>query len=130
MQRIKSVDGLAPSLGPYSLAIVDGDTVFTAGQIGITATGTISAGGIEAEARQALDNLHNILQAAGSDFNHVIKTTLYLTNSADFVAVNTIYGGYFAKAAYPARETIVVASLPMGAKIEISMIAKRKKETT
>ena len=125
MQRVVSADGLAPSLAPYSLAVINDDTVYTAGQIGLTAQGKIVAGGVEAETKQALENLHKILQASGSNFSNVIKTTIYLTDPADFDLVNRVYGSYLTEGKYPVRETIVAASLPLGAKIEISMIAKQ-----
>lgn len=127
MRRITRSKNLPPAVGPYSLAVIDGGTIFTAGQIGLTAEGNLVDGGVATELRQALANLDDILQTAGSGFAYVIKTVIYLTDAADFALVNTIYGSHFDKGQYPARETTVVASLPLGAKIEISMIAKRKR---
>jgi 2-iminobutanoate/2-iminopropanoate deaminase len=112
-------------LGPYSPAIGIGDLVFISGQIGLDpATGKPVEGGVTAEARQALENLKTVLAAAGLGFGHVVKTVIFLTDMADFAAVNDVYKGYVAEP-YPARSTVAVAALPAGAKVEIEMIASR-----
>jgi 2-iminobutanoate/2-iminopropanoate deaminase len=123
MKRITEVPGLAPALGPYSLAAISDGAVYTAGQIGQTADGGIVAGGVEAETRQALDNLGKILGAAGLGFGDVVRAVIYLTDPADFAKFNEIYASYFPAGQYPVRETTVAASLPLGARIEVSMIA-------
>lgn len=123
MKRIKEVEGLSPAVGPYSFAVINGNTVYTAGQVGQTAEGTLIEGGVDAEARQAMDNLGRILGAAAIDFSNVVKTTIYLTNAADIARVNVIYADYFTEGEYPAREATVAAALPLGAQVEISMIA-------
>jgi len=132
MQRIKAAKGVPPAMGPYSLAVIHDGIVYTAGQIGLTVDAVIVDGGVEAEAKQTMENLVKVLHAAGSDLNHALKTTIYLTDPADFAAVNKIYGSYFNEASHPARETIGAAALPLGAKIEISIIAalKPKNEDT
>jgi 2-iminobutanoate/2-iminopropanoate deaminase len=115
----------AKAIGPYSAAIESGDLVFVSGQIPLDpATGKLVDGDIAAQAKQSLENLKTILEAAGLSFRHVVKTTIFLTSMGDFAAVNEVYKGYLAEP-YPARSTIAVAALPMGAKVEIEMVASR-----
>jgi len=115
----------AKAIGPYSVAIENGDLVFISGQIPLdAATGKLVEGEISAQAKQSLENLKTILQVAGLGFGHVVKTTIFLTSMADFAAVNEVYKTYVGEP-YPARSTIAVAALPMGAKVEIEMIASR-----
>ena len=115
----------AKAIGPYSLAIESGGLVFVSGQIALDpATGALVAEDIAAQARQSLDNVKNILTAAGLGFADVVKTTIFLTSMQDFAVVNAIYKSYVGEP-YPARSTLAVAALPMGAKIEIEMIASR-----
>jgi 2-iminobutanoate/2-iminopropanoate deaminase len=115
----------AKPIGPYSTAIESGDLVFVSGQIPLdAATGKLVEGDIAAQARQSLENLKTILGAAGLSFAHVVKTTIFLTSMGDFAAVNEVYKAYLGEP-YPARSTIAVAALPMGAKVEIEMIASR-----
>jgi 2-iminobutanoate/2-iminopropanoate deaminase len=115
----------AKAIGPYSMAIEAGDLVFLSGQIPLDgATGKLVEGDISAQARQSLENLKTILEAAGLGFGHVVKTTIFLTSMGDFAAVNEVYKSYVGEP-YPARSTIAVAGLPMGAKVEIEMIASR-----
>jgi 2-iminobutanoate/2-iminopropanoate deaminase len=115
----------AKAIGPYSMAIETGDLVFVSGQIPLdAATGKLVDGDISAQARQSLENLKIILEAAGLGFGHVVKTTIFLTNMGDFAAVNEVYKAYVGEP-YPARSTIAVAALPMAAKVEIEMIASR-----
>ena len=112
-------------IGPYSAAIESGDTVFISGQIPLdAATGKLVEGDVSAQAKQSLENLKALLEAAGLTFAHVVKTTIFLTTMNDFAAVNEVYKGYVGEP-YPARSTIAVAGLPMGAKVEIEMIASR-----
>ena len=115
----------AKAIGPYSMAIEAGDLVFLSGQIPLdAATGKLVEGDISAQAKQSLENLKTILEAAGLGFGHVVKTTIFLTSMADFAAVNEVYKAYVSEP-YPARSTFAVAALPMGAKVEIEMIASR-----
>jgi 2-iminobutanoate/2-iminopropanoate deaminase len=112
-------------IGPYSAAIESGDHVFISGQIPLdAATGKLVDGDISAQARQSMENLKALLEAAGLSFAHVVKTTIFLTTMNDFAAVNEVYKAYVNEP-YPARSTIAVAGLPMGAKVEIEMIASR-----
>lgn len=113
----------AKPIGPYTPAIRWGDFVFTSGQIGLDpATGKLVEGGVEAQARQALKNLTTLIEASGSSLDKVVKTTLFLTNIADFAAVNAIYAEYFAHEP-PARSTVQVTALPGAALVEIEAIA-------
>jgi 2-iminobutanoate/2-iminopropanoate deaminase len=113
------------AIGPYSLGISNGDLAFISGQIPLDPdTGKLVAGDASAQARQSLENVKAVLEAAGLTFGHVVKTTIFLTDMADFAAVNDVYKGYVTEP-YPARSTIAVAALPLGAKVEIEMIASR-----
>jgi len=115
----------AKAIGPYSMAMEAGDLVFLSGQIPLdAATGKLVEGDISAQAKQSLENLKTILEAADLGFSHVVKTTIFLTSMADFAAVNEVYKAYMSEP-YPARSTFAVAALPMGAKVEIEMIASR-----
>jgi 2-iminobutanoate/2-iminopropanoate deaminase len=112
-------------IGPYSPAIQAGDLLFISGQTPLDAgTGKLVEGDISEQARQCLENLKAILEAAGLGFAHVLKTNIFLTNMADFAAVNAVYKSYFEEP-YPARSTVAVAALPMGAAVEIELIASR-----
>jgi len=115
----------AKAIGPYSAAVESGDLVFVSGQIPLdSGTGKLVEGDIAAQARQSLENLKTILGAAGLSFAHVVKTAIFLTSMGDFAAVNEVYRSFVGEP-YPARSTIAVAALPMGAKVEIEMIASR-----
>ena len=115
----------AKAIGPYSAAVESGDLVFVSGQIPLdSATGKLVEGDIATQTRQSLENLKTILTAAGLGFAHVVKTTIFLTSMGDFAAVNEVYKSFVGEP-YPARSTIAVAALPMGAKVEIEMIAAR-----
>ncbi len=120
----------AKAIGPYSAAIESGDLVFVSGQIPLyPATGKLVEGDIAAQTRQSLKNLETILAAAGLTFADVVKTTIFLTSMGDFSAVNEVYKTFVSEP-YPARSTIAVAALPMGARVEIEMIAVRPYEET
>lgn len=111
------------AIGPYSQAVVAGDLVFLAGQVGADPkTGKLVEGGIEAETEQALKNLEAVLKASKSNFGNVVKTTIFLADINDFAKVNEIYGRVVA-APFPARSTVQVARLPRDARIEIEMTA-------
>ena len=113
------------AIGPYSQAIIVGNIIFTAGQIHLTKSGELLTGTIEEKMHQVMQNLEVILGAAGVTFNEVVKTTVYITDSSVFKVINVVYANYM-KSPFPARETVVVKELPMGAEIEISMIAVKK----
>jgi 2-iminobutanoate/2-iminopropanoate deaminase len=113
----------AKPIGPYSPAIRFGHLVFTSGQTGLDPkTGKLVSGGVEAEAKQALENVGTLLKAAGVSFENVVKTTLFLKDIADFATVNQVYATYFSQDP-PARSTFQVAALPGGALVEIETIA-------
>jgi 2-iminobutanoate/2-iminopropanoate deaminase len=109
----------------YSLGIDTGDTVYLSGQIPLdAATGKLVEGDIRAQAKQAMENVKALLDAAGLTFAHVVKATVFITDMADFAAINDVYKGYMSEP-YPARSMVAVAALPLGAKVEIEMIASR-----
>jgi 2-iminobutanoate/2-iminopropanoate deaminase len=116
---------LAPkAVGPYSQAVSVDGWLFTSGQVGLDpATGKLVAGGFEPQARQVLANLRAILRNAGLDFDRVVKTTVFLADLADFGKLNAIYGEAMGDHR-PARTTVQVAALPIGAAIEIDMVAR------
>ncbi len=111
-------------IGPYSPAVRVGKFLFVSGQIGLDpGTGELRNGSIEIETRQVLENLRNVLAAAGYDSSHVVSATVYVRNMGDYQKINSIYGGYFDEGAYPARVAVQVADLPRQASVEISAIA-------
>jgi 2-iminobutanoate/2-iminopropanoate deaminase len=121
-QIIVTPDAPAP-IGPYSQATRAGDMLFISGQVAINpATGNVEASTIQDEAHQVMRNLKAILQAAGADFSHVAKTTIFLSDMSLFTAVNEVYAAYL-EGGYPARETVAVKGLPKNVNVEISMIA-------
>lgn len=111
------------AIGPYSQAIQAGNTVYVSGQLGIDpSTGNFAEGGTEAQTRQSLTNISNILKEAGLSMKNVAKVTVLLADINDFAAVNEIYKDFF-EAPFPARSAFAVAALPKGGKIEIEAIA-------
>ena len=113
------------AIGPYSQAIVTGNLVFASGQIAInTETNEVAEGGIEAQTRQVLTNITNLLEAAGTSISKVVKTTVFMADMADFATVNSIYAEYFTEP-YPARSAVAAKSLPKGVLIEIEVIAEK-----
>jgi 2-iminobutanoate/2-iminopropanoate deaminase len=115
----------AVTLGPYSAAVGAGELLFLSGQTPIDpATGKLVRGDIGAQATQCFSNLFAVLGAAGLSPDHVVKVNVYLTDMNDFAAMNEVYQAQFAQP-YPARTTIGVAALPLGASVEIEMIARR-----
>ena len=115
--------GGAKPLGPYSNGILVGDMLFASGVTGLDPdTGTLVEGGVEAETKQALANLGKVLEAAGSSYPMVLKTTVFMTNLQEFATMNEIYAGIFVSDP-PARSTVQVAALPGGAQVEIEAIA-------
>ena len=120
MKSIVSSNAPAP-IGPYSQAIVAGNLLFVSGQVAIIpATGNLNNPDIQTETTQIMENIKAILTEAGTDFSHIVKTTIFLQDMQDFAAVNTIYGSYLSDP-FPARETVQVAGLPKNANVEISV---------
>ena len=111
------------AIGPYSQAIEANGMIFASGQIPIDpATGQFVEGGIQEQTRQALTNARNILQAAGTDMENVIKTTVYLSDIHNFAAMNEVYAQFFTEP-FPARSAVSVKDLPKGALVEIEVLA-------
>lgn len=126
MQReVIATENAPAAVGPYSQAIAAGHLVYTAGQIALDKdTGKLVEGGVQAQAQQALQNLKAVLEAAGSELQNVIKTTVFLQSMDDYAAVNEVYEQFFGQSA-PARSAVAVAALPLGALIEIEAVALR-----
>lgn len=113
------------SVGPYSHAIDAGSLVFLSGQTPVDpATGQLVVGGIDVQTRCCLENLRAVLNAGGMTLDHVLKCNVYLVDMADFGEMNTVYAATFSEP-YPARTTVAVAGLPLGARVEIEMVARR-----
>ena len=110
------------AIGPYCQAKLCGNTLYTAGQLGLIPSEGKLADGVEAQAEQALKNLGAILKEAGMDYNDVVKTTVFLADIKDFAAINAVYAKFFPDSV-PARSCFQVAALPMGGLIEIECVA-------
>ncbi len=113
---------LPKAVGPYSHANTAGELVFISGQLGINPENGVMAEDVLGQAKQGLENLKNILEDTGSSLNNVVKTTVFLTDMADFAEVNKIYAEYFTQS-FPARSCVAVAALPMNGKFEIEAVA-------
>lgn len=123
MKQIITAEHAPAAIGPYSHGVRAGNFFYTSGQIPLDpATGKKVEGGIEAETKQVLANLKAVLNAAGADFSQVVKTTVYLTDLANFAAVNAIYAETFSENP-PARTCIQVSALPAASQVEIEAIA-------
>src|SRR6201987_2158533 len=115
---------LAPPVGPFSQAIEVGGFLYFSGQVAQDpATGKVVEGGIVAETDRVFRNLSAVLKAAGKSFDDVVRAGVYLTSMSDFVAMNGIYAKYFTQP-FPARTTVAVAALPLGARVEIDLVVK------
>lgn len=122
-RQICSTPNAPAAVGPYSQAVRVGDLVFTAGQIGlIPGTRELAGPDIVAQTRRVLLNLQAILEAAGSDLAHAIKTTVFLADMKDWPAMNDVYGEFFTSQP-PSRSAVQVVALPLGAKVEIEAVA-------
>ena len=116
-------DKAPAAVGPYSQAKISGGFLFASGQVGINpAIGAIVDGGLEAQTEQVMANIAAVLEASGSSFDQVIKTTCFLADIADFKAFNEIYAKYFTSK--PARSCVAVKDLPLGALVEVEIIAE------
>ena len=123
MNEVIHSDNAPAALGPYSQAVKAGNTIYCSGQIPINpATNTIEAVTIEDQTRQAITNLKNVLEAAGSSLQNVVKTTVFIKDMNDFAALNGVYAEFFAPNK-PARSCVEVARLPKDVKVEIECIA-------
>jgi len=123
MRETIQTDKAPAAVGPYSQAIRASGLVFTSGQIPLDpATGKLVEGDIQEQTRQVMSNLQAVLEAAGTGFSRVLKATVFLADMGDFAAVNEVYGGFF-PADPPARSAFQVGALPLGARVEIEMVA-------
>lgn len=123
MKTVIATSNAPKALGPYSQGIQVGKLIFTSGQLGLDPqTGVLAGPDVETQTRQALRNIQAVLEAAGAGFEHVVKTTIFLTDMGHFKTVNAIYGECFPEAP-PARSTVAVAALPLGGLVEIETIA-------
>ena len=122
-KQVVATDAAPKAIGPYSQAVRAAGFVFLSGQIPLDpATGELVQGDIEAQTRRVMQNLAAVLTAAGTSFDRVVRSTIYLVDLGDFTKVNAIYGSHFPKDP-PARATVQVAALPKGARIEIDLVA-------
>ena len=124
MKKIITTKNAPAPIGPYNQAILVNDTLYLSGQIGLDPRlMKMVEGDIKKETEQVMENLRNVLEAAEMTFNHVIKSSIFLSDMEDFGEVNEVYGSYFLNETAPARETIAVRTLPKYVRVEISMIA-------
>jgi 2-iminobutanoate/2-iminopropanoate deaminase len=120
---IINTDKAPKAIGPYSVANRIGDLVFTAGQTGLDPlTNELVQGGIQSETRQVLTNIKNVLEAAGSSLEQVVKTTVFLRDMGDFALMNAVYAEFFPQN-HPARTTVQVVAVPRGGAVEIEVVA-------
>lgn len=120
---IKTPKAPAP-IGPYNQAVLAGGTLYVSGQIALDpATGELLQGSIEEETDLVMQNLKAVLNAAGAQFSHVVKSTIFVKDMGQFARINAVYGTYFDAETAPARETVEVANLPKYVNVEISVIA-------
>lgn len=125
MKKIIHTPNAPLPIGPYSQAVQNGNMLFVSGQIAIDpSTNELISGDVKAEALQVMKNLEQILKQAGYGFEHIVKTSIFLRDMADFTTVNEVYGAYF-QSDFPARETVAVLGLPKNVQVEISVIAAK-----
>ena len=124
MKKIITTSNAPAPIGPYNQGILVNDTLYLSGQIGLDPRlMKIVEGDVKKETEQVMENLKNVLEAAEMTFNHVIKSSIFLSDMEDFGQVNEVYGSYFLNDTAPARETVAVNTLPKNVRVEISMIA-------
>ena len=124
MKKIITTNNAPAPIGPYNQAILVNDTLYLSGQIGLDPRlMKMVEGDVKKETEQVMENLKNVLEAAEMTFNHVIKSSIFLSDMEDFGEVNEVYGSYFLNETAPARETVAVRTLPKHVRVEISMIA-------
>ena len=124
MKQIITTTKAPAPIGPYNQAVLSGNTLYTSGQIAFNPeTNELVLDNITDETKQVMENMKEVLAAAGMTFENVVKTSIFISNMNDFGAINAVYGSYFDEATAPARETVQVACLPKNVNVEISMIA-------
>jgi 2-iminobutanoate/2-iminopropanoate deaminase len=124
MKKIITSKNAPSPIGPYSHAVLAGNTLYVSGQVGKKSTGEMMTTNIKTETKQVMENIQAILTEAGMNFTHVVKTTIFLKSMDDFGSVNEIYGSHF-NSDFPARETVEVSKLPLNVNVEISVIAMK-----
>jgi len=123
-KQVIATDNAPAAVGPYSQAVRVGSLIYTAGQLGIVpGTTTFAGADIEHQTRQALENLAAVLEAAGSCLQHVVKTTVFLQDIAEFARMNSVYAEFFPDQP-PARSAVQVAALPLGGRVEVEAVAE------
>jgi 2-iminobutanoate/2-iminopropanoate deaminase len=124
MKKVIFTENAPSPIGPYSQAILKGNTLYTSGQIAINPmTNELITDTIESETKQVMQNMEAVLTAAGMTFENVVKATIFIMDMNDFAKINSVYASYFDEKTAPARETVQVACLPKNVNVEISMIA-------
>ena len=124
MKKIITTSKAPAPIGPYSQAVLSGNTLFTSGQIAFNPeTMTLVLDDIQTETKQVMENMKEVLAAADMAFENVVKTSIFISDMDNFAQINEVYGNYFDDATAPARETVQVARLPKDVNVEISMIA-------
>ena len=124
MKKIINTDNAPAPIGPYNQAVLIGNMLYISGQIAINPkTGSLDIENIEEETELVMSNLKAILEAANMTFEHVVKSSIFISNMENFSVINAVYGRYFNPETAPARETVQVANLPKYVNVEISMIA-------
>jgi 2-iminobutanoate/2-iminopropanoate deaminase len=124
MKKIINTPNAPAPIGPYNQAVLSGNTLYTSGQIAFNvSTGAFVLDNIKVETKQVMENLKAVLKAADMGFEHVVKTTIFISDMDNFGQINEVYGQYFDPETAPARETVQVARLPKDMNVEISMIA-------
>lgn len=123
MKQLVTAAGAPQAIGPYSPALKVGNMLFLSGSIPLDpATGQLVEGGIKEQTTRVMENIKGLLAAAGADFNHIVRTTVFMVDLGEFAAMNEVYASYFA-APYPARSTVQVVKLPRDVRVEIDVIA-------
>lgn len=124
MKKIIKTENAPMPIGPYNQAVMHGNTLYISGQIPVNPkTGQIENGNIKTSTLQVMKNLEAILKASEMTFENVVKTSIFIMDMNDFKEINEVYGQFFKVETAPARETVQVAGLPLGVRVEISMIA-------
>ncbi len=125
MKTVINTTNAPEPIGPYNQAVIAGGLIFVSGQIPLDhTTGNLITDDVAAATKLVLNHIKAILNEAGADFNHIVKTSIFLKDMNDFAKVNEVYGTYFTTD-FPARETVQVAALPKGVQVEISVIAAK-----
>ncbi len=124
MKKIITTPNAPAPIGPYNQAVLSGSTLYTSGQIAIDPiTGELFKGSIAQETKMVMQNLKAVLEAADMTFEHIVKTSIFISDMENFKEINAVYGQYFDEVTAPARETVEVANLPKYVNVEISCIA-------